>query len=242
MPRRRREHLRALADEVARRYPCLSDPAARICAGDVLVNGIARTNPRSLVAVNASVRLREERALRGAAKLRAAFAVFDIDVHDRVALDVGAAAGGFTQALLEAGATRVYAVDVGHGQLRGSLRQDPRVVNLESTNVGQLDQVRIPDEIDVLAIDLSYLSLREAVPQLERVAFASRADAIALIKPQFELRLARPPETRRHLATAVESAVDAFTGSGWCVRRVVQSPLRGTAGSVEFLLHASRTG
>src|SRR5207248_8695281 len=103
--------------------------------------------------------------LRGETKLRAALAAFDVSVAGRVALDVGAAAGGFTRALLAAGARRVYAVDAGYGQLLGSLRQDPRVVNLEATNLGELSVDLIPDQVELVTLDLSYLALAAAVPQ-----------------------------------------------------------------------------
>src|SRR5690348_4900422 len=113
MSRRKRVKLRALVDELARVHPQLEDPQALIVRGDVLVDGIVRTNPASRVRTGASITLRTEPRLRGEVKLRAALAAFRVEVHGRVALDVGASAGGFTRALLEAGAARVYAVDVG---------------------------------------------------------------------------------------------------------------------------------
>jgi 23S rRNA (cytidine1920-2'-O)/16S rRNA (cytidine1409-2'-O)-methyltransferase len=108
--------------------------------------------------------LRTPQPLAGEAKLRAALAAFAPAVQGRIALDVGAAAGGFTRVLLEAGARRVYAVDAGFGQLLGSLRQDPRVVNLERTNLGVLDAALVPDPIELVTIDVSYISLASAVP------------------------------------------------------------------------------
>jgi 23S rRNA (cytidine1920-2'-O)/16S rRNA (cytidine1409-2'-O)-methyltransferase len=130
----------------------------------VLVDGRLIDNPRSLVREGARIALRIEAPLRGEAKLRAALVAFGVSPATRVALDLGAAAGGFTRVLLEAGAARVYAVDAGYGQLLGSLRQDRRVVVLERTNLGDLDTSRVPEAIGLLTIDLSYLSLREAVP------------------------------------------------------------------------------
>src|SRR5207302_2622448 len=158
------------------------------------VDGIVRTNPATLVRAGASISLREDVVLRGERKLEAALAAFALDVRGRVALDAGAAAGGFTRILLAAGARRVYAVDAGHGQLLGSLRQDPRVVNLEATNLGDLTRELVPDTIEVVTLDLSYLALADAVPQLEALRLDPQADAVALVKPQFELGLARPPE------------------------------------------------
>ena len=136
--------------------------------------------------------------------------------------------------------SRVYAVDAGHGQLLGSLRQDARVVNLEATNLGELDRTLVPDEVDVVTIDVSYLPLREAVPQLDRVAIAQPADAIALVKPQFELGFGRRPTRRSDLDRAVHRARDAFESGAWRVADVIPSPVRGARGAVEFLLHATR--
>jgi 23S rRNA (cytidine1920-2'-O)/16S rRNA (cytidine1409-2'-O)-methyltransferase len=240
VPRKRHVKLRALADELARVHPEITDRVERIVAGDVLVDGAVRTNPHSLIRFGASIVLRSEVRLRGEAKLEAALSAFPVDVQGRVVLDLGAAAGGFTRVLLHAGARRVYAVDAGHGQLLGSLRQDARVVNLESMNLGELDRTLVPDRIDVVTIDVSYLPLREAVPQLDRVAIAQRADAIALVKPQFELGFARLPTRRSDLDRAVRRAGDAFETGAWRVADVIPSPVRGARGAVEFLLHATR--
>jgi 23S rRNA (cytidine1920-2'-O)/16S rRNA (cytidine1409-2'-O)-methyltransferase len=130
----------------------------------VLVDGRPIDNPRSLVRKGARITLRVEASLRGEAKLRAALAAFGVSPAGRVALDLGAAAGGFTRVLLQAGASRVYAVDAGYGQLLGSLRQDQRVVVLERVNLGDLDTSCVPEAIELFTIDLSYLSLHEAVP------------------------------------------------------------------------------
>jgi 23S rRNA (cytidine1920-2'-O)/16S rRNA (cytidine1409-2'-O)-methyltransferase len=240
MSRKLRAKLRALVDELARTYQHIEDPHEAIVRGDVLVDGIPRTNPASLVRHDAAITLRAERALRGEAKLRAALAEFEVDVRGRIALDVGAAAGGFTRVLLAAGAARVYAVDAGHGQLLGSLRQHKRVVALEQTNLADLDTVLVPDRIDLATLDLSYLPLHEAVPQLERVTLARSAVAIALVKPQFELRRATLPTRRTEFEQAVSLAQRGFEESGWAVRRVKESPVPGGGGATEFLLHATR--
>jgi len=160
-------------------------------------------------------------------------------VAGRVAIDVGASAGGFTRVLLEAGARRVYAVDAGHGQLLGSLRQDPRVVNLERTNLGELDRARVPDPIEAVTIDVSYLALARAVPQLARIELAAGADLIALVKPMFELGLAAPPPDDR-LAEALARAEAGVRAAGWDVLASIESPVRGQGGAVELLLHARR--
>lgn len=170
-----------------------------------------------------------EQPLRGEAKLEAALAAFPVSVRGRVALDAGASTGGFTRTLLRHGARRVYAVEAGHGQLLGSLRQDPRVVNMERTNLGS---VVVPETIDVVTLDLSYLPLADAVPQLGRLG----ADLIALVKPQFELRLARPPDDPR---PALDAAVAGIERAGWHVRGTIESPVP-VRGTVEYLVWATR--
>jgi 23S rRNA (cytidine1920-2'-O)/16S rRNA (cytidine1409-2'-O)-methyltransferase len=240
MGRRRRVRLRKLRDELIRAHPSVKNPDALIARGAVVVDGRVVSNPGSLVREGAAIALRMEEPLRGEAKLRAALAAFEIPVEGRIALDVGAAAGGFTGVLLDAGARRVYAVDAGHGQLLGSLRQDPRVINLEATNLGALRSELVPDTISLITLDLSYLALSDAVPQLEAVRLAESADAVALVKPQFELGLPAPPEDAARLLEALGKARRGFLAAGWRVRGWIESPVRGRRGSVEFLLHAAR--
>ena len=239
--RKRAPRLRALVDELARTHPDLDDPTEAIRAGAVLVNGVVRTSPASLVAPGDRVALRRVQRLRGEAKLAAALDAFAVEPAGRVALDAGAAAGGFTRVLLAAGARRVYAVDAGHGQLLGSLRADPRVVNLEATNLGELDRTLIPEPVELVTLDLSYLALAQAVPQLERVEIATGAEAIALVKPQFEFGLAAPPADAALLAEAADLAAAAFRRRGWRVTGSIPSPVRGARGGRELLLHARRT-
>ncbi len=204
------------------------------------VDGFPRTNPAMQVARDASVVLRTPQPLAGEAKLRAALAAFAPPIAGRVALDVGAAAGGFTRVLLEAGARRVYAVDAGFGQLLGSLRQDARVVNLERTNLGALDRTLVPDVIDVVTIDVSYISLASAVPQLGELAFAPDCDLVALVKPMFELALPEAPTDEATLARALRLATVGIEQAGWSVIASMASPVRGHHGAKELLVHARR--
>ena len=138
MASKKRASFAALPTLLQRRFPDLVDPSEAITNGRVLVDGAPITNPASRVRTDASLRVLSSEPLRGTRKLRATLESFDLTVCGAVALDLGAAAGGFTQALLDAGAARVYAVDVGSGQLRGHLRADARVVNLERTNISVL--------------------------------------------------------------------------------------------------------
>ena len=216
------------------------DAVTAISDGRVIVDGRVIDNPNARVRTDASVVVRATNELRGMPKLRAALEVFDVDPRDRIALDVGASTGGFTRVLLDAGAARVYAVDAGHGQLLGSLRQDERVVNLESTNLGELSLELVPDAIDVFTVDLSYLSLTDAVPQLEQTRVADAADLIALVKPMFELGLDTPPTDDVRLQEAVDRAADGIERGPWQVVGRTASPIRGSNGAVEFLIHARR--
>jgi len=241
MARKGRPRLRRLIDAVARAHPNLEDPSRLIRTGRVSVGGRVVDNPASLVRQDASITIAHDLPLRGEAKLAAALERFHASIDGRVALDLGAAAGGFTKVLLRAGAAKVYAVDAGFGQMLGSLRQDPRVVTLERTNVAALDPGLVPDEIDVVTADLSYLSLAEAVGQVdERIRIADDADLLGLIKPQFELGLSRSPESVGDLDAAVAAATAGVERAGWAVRGTSMSPVRGSRGAVEFLLHAVR--
>lgn len=229
-----------MAAELSRAHPQVEDPAAHIAEHGVLVDGQVVDNPRSLVREGARIELRIETPLRGEAKLRAALSAFGVSANGRVALDIGAAAGGFTRVLLEAGAARVYAVDAGYGQLLGSLRQDARVVSLERVNLGDLDVTLVPETVEVITIDLSYLALAQAVPQLEAVRIHERADLIALVKPMFELALPAPPTTEPELDDAVRRAASALERAAWSVQGTIRSPVAGARGAVEFLVHAAR--
>ncbi|HEX2690995.1 MAG TPA: SAM-dependent methyltransferase [Kofleriaceae bacterium] len=186
--------------------------------------------------------LRTLQPLAGEAKLRAALDAFAPDVRGKVALDVGAAAGGFTRVLLEAGARRVYAVDAGFGQLLGSVRQDARVVNLERTNLGELDTTRVPEPIDIATIDVSYISLARALPQLAKLSFAPTVELIALVKPMFELALAEAPSDPALLAEALARANAGIEAAGWTVVAAIDSPVLGHHGAREMLVHARRGG
>lgn len=177
---------------------------------------------------------------RGGLKLDAAMTAFAIDVSDRVALDVGASTGGFTDCLLQRGARRVYAVDTGYGKLDATLRHDARVVLREHVNARFLDREILPEEIDVAAVDVSFISLRLVLPAI--VPFIAAGGAvIALVKPQFEARREEVPRGGV-LRDAVISnrVVEEVARAGEAVGLVrlgrCESPVRGARGNTEFFL------
>ncbi|HEU5314604.1 MAG TPA: SAM-dependent methyltransferase [Chloroflexota bacterium] len=245
VPPKARLQPRALIDRIRHDFPDVDDPVAAIRSGRIIVDRVVRLNPAFRVRPGAHVALSPELALRGEAKLRPALERFGVTVEGKVALDLGASAGGFTRVLLEHGARRVYAVDAGHGQLLGSLRQDARVVNLESTNVGVLNAARVPDAVQVVTVDVSYLSLSAAVAQLDRIGVTDDADLVGLVKPMFELRLGRAPADApgddRLVEEALARATEGVARAGWRVVGWMPSPVRGAHGARELLLHARRS-
>lgn len=178
---------------------------------------------------------------RGGEKLAAALDRFGVEVSGRTALDAGVSTGGFTDCLLARGAGQVLAIDVGYGQLHWRLRQDPRVTVLERTNVRDLHPEKLPDAPDLVTSDLSFISLRLALPALVRSS-APGAEFVLLVKPQFEAGrsradggVVRDPATWR---AVLESVARTAQDLGLEVDGVIPSPLLGPAGNVEFFLHA----
>lgn len=233
-----RKHPRELLELIKEIRPKDEEPLEIILGGRVLVDGRVVSNPRSLVRPGSSISFLPDDPLRGELKLGPALDSLRVNVEGKIALDLGAAAGGFTKVLLERGSKKVYAVDVGHGQLLGSLRQDARVVNLENTNLSHLDRRLIPDEIDVLTIDLSYLSLASSIDQLGSIRFGQGAEAIALVKPMFELGLPTAPSDRESLDQALKLATEGFERHSWRVDTWIESPITGGKGAPERFLHA----
>jgi 23S rRNA (cytidine1920-2'-O)/16S rRNA (cytidine1409-2'-O)-methyltransferase len=232
---------RTLIDVLRREFPHVEDLEAAVRAGKVQVDRVVRLNPAFPVRAGAHVMVSDDHPLRGEAKLRAALTHFEVEVAGRVVLDVGASAGGFTRVLLAFGAARVYAVDAGHGQLLGSLRQHPRVVNLEATNLGVLTTAHVPDAIELFTVDVSYLSLGAAVAQLNRVRIAPSARLVGLVKPMFELRPPEAPDDDARVELARERAEEGIREAGWEVAGGMHSPVRGANGAREMLVYARRT-
>ncbi len=209
---------------------------ALIRRGLVLVDGRVVQKPAHPVAEGARVELLalERYVGRGAYKLLGALSAFSVDPAGKVALDVGASTGGFTQVLLERGARRVYAVDVGHGQLHPRLAGDPRVVAMEGVNARE--GIPIPEPAELAVMDVSFISSTKLLPSLFE-ALAPGADALVLVKPQFELgpgvRVVAAPEDWRR---ALQRVAEAARAVGFAVLGEAESPLPGKQGNREFWL------
>ena len=218
---------------------------AAIEAGLVSANSVAVRKASEQIPVDARLEARPAHPYvsRGGVKLAAALDHFAFNVTGRVCLDVGASAGGFTQVLLERGAARVYAIDVGRGQLHESLRARPEVAALEETDIRNLSPVQLEQPPDLIAVDVSFISLKLVLPAA--LALAARpARLVALIKPQFEAgRAALKKGIVRDEAVrkAVCEDIAAFVATlGWRVIDVIPSPIAGGDGNIEYLLGAAR--
>ena len=218
---------------------------AMVMAGQVLAENQRVDKPSQLVEAGAEIRIKGESlkyVSRGGLKLEAALSRFKIDVSGKNCVDIGASTGGFTDCLLQHGAARVWAVDVGHNQLAWRVRQDPRVEVIEGLNARNLDDFTFPIKFDLSTVDVSFISLTKILPAVVNV-LADGAHSIALIKPQFEVGrhevgkggIVRD-ETKRQ--AAVDGVVAYAREIGFDVRGVIESPIRGAEGNVEYLMNA----
>lgn len=214
-----------------------------IMARRVLVNGQYVDKAGATVADDDEVKVAELEhpwVGRGGMKLAHALKEFGISVEGKVCADIGASTGGFTDVMLKNGATKVYAIDVGYGQLDVSLRNDPRVINREKTNARYLQRESFDETIELVSIDVSFISLTLILPAVTRFL---RGDLVALIKPQFEVGkhevgkggIVRDEAKRQ---SAVDNVVRFATDSGFQVEGVIESPVKGAEGNVEYLMHA----
>lgn len=180
---------------------------------------------------------------RGGLKLEKALEHFAVPVAGRIALDVGASTGGFTDCLLQRGVARVYAIDVGTNQLAWKLRSDPRVISMEKTNIRTVTRKEVPEPIDLIVCDASFIGLRTALPAALALA-APGAHLVALIKPQFEVGkgrvgkggIVRDPALHEEVCATISHWLAAQPG--WQVIGVTESPIKGAEGNTEFLIAA----
>jgi 23S rRNA (cytidine1920-2'-O)/16S rRNA (cytidine1409-2'-O)-methyltransferase len=218
---------------------------AIVFAGQVLVNGRKEDKSGALVPEDAEIRILGETLRyvgRGGLKLEAAIREFAVPALGKIALDVGASTGGFTDCLLQHGAQKVYAVDVGYGQMAWKLRQDPRVVVIERVNIRGMSPSLVPEPVDLAVIDVSFISLEKVLPPV--TAFLKPDGAVvALIKPQFEVgreHVGKGGIVRDEVArmAAVKKIADFITELGFNVKGTIPSPITGQDGNVEFLIYA----
>jgi len=217
---------------------------AMIMAGNVFVNSQLVEKSGYPVSGSSEITLKGEAlpyVSRGGLKLEKALESFEVSVQGLVCLDVGASTGGFTDCLLQHGAARVYAVDVGYGQLAWRLRQDSRVIPIERMNIRNMPRNTLPEPVDLVTIDVSFISLKIVVPAVMKF-IRQPSRIIALIKPQFEVgkgKVGKGGVVRDPLQH--ESVIDElnrfFKDSGWACLPVVPSPILGPSGNREFLIH-----
>lgn len=220
---------------------------ALIMAGNVLVDGRPESKAGTLIDINAVVALREDDipfVSRGGVKLEGALVFFRIDPAGKMVMDIGSSTGGFTDCVLKRGAARVYAIDVGYGQLDWSLRNNPRVILHEKTNIRHLEPDRIPEPIDLVVIDVSFISLTRVLTRVFDF-LTPEGDVLALIKPQFEVGkgmvekggVIKDEQKRR---TAVQKICEFSEASGFAVMGDYESPLPGQKGNIEYFVHLRR--
>lgn len=221
---------------------------ALIMAGKILVDTRRIDKPGTPIPVDAAISIRGDDLAyvsRGGLKLEGALRAMNLDVRDRVCLDVGASTGGFTDCLLQHGARKVYAVDVGYGQLAWKLRQDRRVVAIERTNIRHMDPGLVPEPVDLVTIDTSFISLKIVVPAV--MAFLRPGTMVlALIKPQFEAGKGKVGKGGVVKDTAIHHRIiadlsDFFEQNGLSSGPVVPSSILGPKGNQEYLILLTRT-
>ncbi len=182
---------------------------------------------------------------RGGLKLEKAINNFNLDLNGKITMDIGASTGGFTDCMLQNGAEKVYSIDVGYGQLAWKLRNDERVVNLERTNMRKVTHEQVPDDIDFFSIDVSFISLKLLLP-VARELLSENAEAVCLIKPQFEAGrekvgkkgVVRDPAV--HIEV-VEGIYNYCLENGYSVLNLDYSPIKGPEGNIEYLIHIKKS-
>jgi 23S rRNA (cytidine1920-2'-O)/16S rRNA (cytidine1409-2'-O)-methyltransferase len=223
-----------------------AEAQAAIRAGHVKANGEPVMKPAQKLPSNVNIAYQPAHPYvsRGAVKLAAALDCFGLSPQRRICLDIGASTGGFTQVLLERGASRVYAVDVGHGQLHAKLKSDRRVVSLEGLNARELSAAKVPEPPQAIVVDVSFISLKQALPKA--LALASRQCwAVFLVKPQFELGRWGAPRSGVVKDAAARAATLAevtewVNSQAWHVIGSMDSPIAGGDGNREYLLAARK--
>ena len=228
--------------------PSREKAKALIMAGQVYVNGQKELKAGASVKKEDAIEVRGSQnpfVSRGGLKLQKAVERFDLDLSGSICMDIGASTGGFTDCMLSHGATKVYSIDVGYGQLAWKLRTDERVVNMERTNFRYVTHEQIPEEIDFASVDVSFISLKIILPVL-RELLKENGEAVCLIKPQFEAGkekigkkgVVRDPQVH---VEVVERISQFAVESGFSVLHLDYSPIKGPEGNIEYLMHMIKT-
>ncbi len=216
--------------------------------GYVSSNGTVFKKPSEKVLSDIDIEIDEKGYLkyvgRGGLKLEKAFETFDIDVFGKVCIDVGASTGGFTDCMLQYGAKKVYSVDVGTGQLAEILKNNPKVVSMENTNISNLTKGDFPLQIDFASVDVSFVSLTKILSYVSDI-LSDDGEAVVLIKPQFEAGrqninrkgVVKNPKAQKNVIKAIFAYVSQI---GFKVKNLSFSPIKGSEGNIEFILHISK--
>lgn len=217
---------------------------ALIMAGKILVNKEKIDKAGTMVEEEAEIELIGEKmpyVSRGGFKLEKALQRFPINLKDKIILDIGASTGGFTDCALQNGALKVYAVDVGYGQLDWKLRSDERVISMERTNARYLEKKSFPEEIDFVTTDVAFISLTKILPAIKEVLKKDGGEAVVLIKPQFEAGrervgrkgVVKDPEVHKDV---INKIIDFSIEEGFAIKGLTFSPIKGPEGNIEYLL------
>ncbi len=228
--------------------PSREKARALIMAGQVYVDNQKADKPGTMLPVGTAVEVRGATLAyvsRGGLKLEKAMKEFPIDLHEKTCMDIGASTGGFTDCMLQNGAKKVYAVDVGYGQLAWSLRTDERVVNLERTNARYLTAEQVPDPIDFFSVDVSFISLTIILPAV-RPLLREGGQAVCLIKPQFEAgreKVGKKGVVREKSVhqEVIEKITSFAVGNGYTVKGLTFSPVKGPEGNIEYLIYLEKS-
>lgn len=221
-----------------------SKAQAAIMAGQILVNDLKIDKPGTQVTDEVKIKIIGNKlpyVSRGGLKLEKALKVFPISLNDKTVADIGASTGGFTDCSLQNGARKVYAIDVGYGQLAWSLRNDERVVNMERTNVRYLDETSLPEKIQIATIDVAFISLDKVLPAVRKL-LSTDGCVIALIKPQFEAGrdkvgkkgVVREPKVHEEV---IEKVIEMAKEEKFGIGGLDYSPIKGPEGNIEYLLY-----
>jgi len=218
-----------------------------IMMGNIYVDNQKSDKPGTMLPIDTKIEIRGETmpyVSRGGLKLEKAMSVFPVQLKDKITMDIGASTGGFTDCMLQNGAKKVYSVDVGYGQLAWKLRTNPKVVNLERTNIRYITREQVPDDVDFFSVDVSFISLCLVLP-VARNFMAENAQAVCLIKPQFEAgreKVGKKGVVRDKTVhiEVIEKIVDFVLQHGFSVLGLTFSPVKGPEGNIEYLIYLQK--